>query len=127
MSANNGDKGLPARFKQALQEAEKTRDAKQMTGLFEKGAKLTNLGGDHGTDALEFWQKYLEQFREIRSEFTSEVVNENGAALEWNSRGTTADGKPVEYRGISVLEFEGERATAFRTYYDSAAFLREAK
>jgi ketosteroid isomerase-like protein len=125
MSANR-ENGLPARFKQALQETEKAGDPKHVASLFAEGAPLTNLGGDHGTDPAMFWQKYLEQFRDIRSEFTSETVSDRSAALEWQSRGTLNDGRPVDYRGVSVIEFDNDRVTSFRTYYDSAAFVRSA-
>ncbi len=124
MSGNNLKSELPARFKQALQETEKARDPKHVASLFAESATLTNLGGDHGTDPHAFWQTYLEQFNEIRSEFTAETVSDCSAALEWQSRGTTADRKPVEYRGISVIEFNAEAVTSFRTYYDSAVFVR---
>ena len=115
---------MPARFKQALQKTEETRDASIVAGLFGDGAKLTNLGGDHGTDAHKFWQIYLDQFTEIRSEFVSEILSETSAALEWKSRGTLTEGTPVDYRGVSVIDFEGDSVTSFRTYYDSAMFVR---
>ncbi|MDQ6860241.1 MAG: nuclear transport factor 2 family protein [Verrucomicrobiota bacterium] len=127
MSAEKQTEGLPARFKQALQHAEKSRDPKPVAGLFADGAQLTNLGGDHGNDATVFWQTYLDQFEEIRSEFTHDTVGENSASMEWQSRGTTAEGKPVDYRGISVIDFDGDRITGFRTYYDSAAFVRNGR
>jgi ketosteroid isomerase-like protein len=123
MSANNGNTGIAERFKQALQQSEQTRDASQVAGLFAEGAQLTNLGGDHGNDAAKFWSVYLEQFSDIRSEFTAETISDRSAALEWQSRGTTKEGKPVDYRGISVIEMDGEKLTSFRTYYDSAAFV----
>ena len=112
------------RFKQALQQTEETRDAKHVASLFAEGARLTNLGGDHGNDANAFWQIYLDQFSEIRSEFTNETIGSNGAALEWKSRGTTSEGKPVDYRGVSLIDFDDQALTGFRTYYDSAAFVR---
>ena len=122
MDANTD--GIPARFKKALQETEAKREAGPVAGLFAAGAALSNLGGDHGTDPRAFWQIYLDQFREIRSEFSGEIVTERSAALEWSSRGTTAEGKPVEYRGVSLIEFNADAVTSFRTYYDSAAFVR---
>jgi ketosteroid isomerase-like protein len=122
MNANNS--GMPARFKQALQQTEQTRDATHVAQLFEQGAKLTNLGGDHGTDAQKFWHVYLEQFNGIRSEFTGEIVSERSAALEWNSVGKSKEGKPLEYGGVSIIEFNDDAITAFRTYYDSAEFVR---
>jgi hypothetical protein len=124
MSADNGNNGLAARFKEALQQTEKSRDPSAVASLFKEGARLTNLGGDHGNDATKFWQVYLEQFSDIRSEFTGEITSDRSAALEWQSRGTLTDGESVDYRGVSVIEFDGDAVTSFRTYYDSAAFVR---
>ena len=124
MSGQNGNTGIAERFKQALQQTEQSRDAAAVASLFREGAQLTNLGGDHGTDAHKFWQVYLEQFGEIRSEFTSEMVSDRSAALEWQSRGTLQDGREIDYRGVIVIEFDGDQLTGFRTYYDSAAFVR---
>ncbi|MDQ6624794.1 MAG: nuclear transport factor 2 family protein [Verrucomicrobiota bacterium] len=118
------NEGMPARFKQALRQTEETRDAAHVAQLFGAGAKLTNLGGDHGTDAQKFWQIYLEQFDGIRSEFTGEIVSERSAALEWKSVGKSKDAKPLEYGGVSIIEFNSDSITAFRTYYDSAEFVR---
>lgn len=121
----NGEKGeLVSKFKEALKTTEKSRDPQPLAGLFAQDAELTNLGGDHGHDAAQFWQIYLDQFEKIESTFHNEVVTEHSAALEWQSRGTTAEGHPVEYRGISVLDFGADRICGFRTYYDSAAFVR---
>lgn len=122
MDANTN--GMPARFKQALQQTEQTRDAAHVAQLFAAGAKLTNLGGDHGTDAQKFWQVYLEQFDGIRSDFTNETVSGRSAALEWKSVGKSKEGKPLEYGGVSIIEFNADAITAFRTYYDSAEFVR---
>ena len=124
MSGDNGNIGLPARFKEALQQTEQSRDPSVIASLFKEGARLTNLGGDHGNDATRFWQIYLEQFSNIRSEFTGEVTSDRSAALEWESRGTLTDGRAVDYRGVSLIEFDGDAVTSFRTYYDSAAFVR---
>ena len=123
MSGKNGNTGIAARFKEALQQTEQSRDPSAVASLFREGAQLTNLGGDYGTDARKFWQVYLEQFSEIRSEFSGEIVSDRTAALEWQSRGKLADGRDVDYRGISVIEFDGDAVTGFRTYYDSAAFV----
>ena len=124
MSADHGNNGLAARFKEALQQTEQSRDPSAVASLFKDGARLTNLGGDHGNDPTKFWQIYVDQFSEIRSEFTGEITSDGGAALEWQSRGTLTDGRPVEYRGVSIIEFDGDAVTSFRTYYDSAEFVR---
>lgn len=122
MDANTN--GMPGRFKQALQQTEETRDAAHVAQLFAAGAKLTNLGGDHGTDAQKFWQIYLEQFEAIRSDFNGEIVSNRSAALEWKSAGKSKEGKPLEYGGVSIIDFNDDAITAFRTYYDSAEFVR---
>lgn len=70
--------------------------------------------------------QYLAQFSEIRSEFTGQIVGDQAAALEWKSQGKLIDGREVQYRGVSLLEFDGEQVTSFRTYYDSTAFVRTA-
>jgi class 3 adenylate cyclase len=115
---------MPVRFKEALQKTEQERDPRHVAQLFASGAQLTNLSGEHGSDATAFWQLYLDQFRQIRSDFAGEVVNKKQAALEWRSRGTTADGKAVDYCGVTVIEFDRDAVISFRTYYDSAAFVR---
>ena len=117
---------MPARFKQALQQTEESRDPSIVASLFGDGARLTNLGGDHGHDAKRFWQIYLEQFAEIRSEFVAEITTESATVLEWQSRGTLADGRPVEYRGVSLIDFDAGGVTNFRTYYDSAMFVHNS-
>ncbi len=117
---------MTERFKNALQQTERERDPKHVAQLFAAGASLSNLGGDHGNDATLFWQTYLDQFQEIRSEFTSEIAGESTVALEWRSRGRMADGREIDYRGASLIDFEKDAVTAFRTYYDSAAFVRNA-
>lgn len=115
---------MPVRFKQALQKTEQERDPMHVAELFASEAQLTNLHGEHSSDATAFWQLYLDQFRQIQSDFAGEVVNEKQAALEWRSRGTTADGKAVDYRGVTVIEFNRDAVISFRTYYDSAVFVR---
>ena len=111
-------------FKRALQETERTRDAEHVAQLFADGARLINLGGDHDKDAMQFWQTYLDQFQGVNSEFIGDLTTANGAALEWRSRGRTKEGREVDYVGVSLIEFDGHALTAFRTYYDSAAFVR---
>jgi len=43
-----------------------------------------------------------------------------GAVLEWVSRGALANGEPVAYKGVTVLETDAGRICRCRTYYDSA-------
>jgi ketosteroid isomerase-like protein len=117
------------RFMAALQKAERTRDVGPLIELFDDAGETLNLGRTRPVQGREglwrFWEDYLATFREVRSEFTHVVEGDGGTVLAWRSRGALRNGEPVESRGVSVLETDGERVRKFRTYYDSAVFLPE--
>lgn len=116
------------RFAKALQESEARRDPGPVAGLFAPDAELANLSHERrGADgARTFWQEYLDAFGAIRSVFSAVKQFDGWAVLEWASEGTLPAGKPVKYRGVSVLEVDGDRVKKFRTYYDSAALVTPA-
>jgi ketosteroid isomerase-like protein len=70
-----------------------------------------------------FWREYRDQFRELSTTFVNAVEGSGQCALEWTSKATMPDGHPVEYRGVTVLDLDGERIARLRTYYDSAVFV----
>ncbi len=113
-------------FMQALQAAEASRDVAPLTPLFADDATLRSAALSQRYDGAEgaeaFWQRYLDAFREIRSEFTAVTSADGRAVLEWVSRGKLPSGAPITYEGVSILETADGRIHAFRTYYDSAAF-----
>lgn len=115
------------RFMKALQQSEGARDPGPVADLFGDDAELMNLAREdphRGREgAREFWADYLNAFRNIRSRFTHVVENEKGVALEWVSEGELPTGVPFTYRGVSLLEPDGDHVRRFRTYYDTAAFL----
>lgn len=113
------------RFAAALQESEARKDPGPVAGLFGDDAELSNLAHEErGADgARRFWQEYLDAFGTIRSEFSAIKQADGWALLEWTSEGTLPAGKPVKYRGVSILEVDGERVSKFRTYYDTAALV----
>ncbi|MBX9626166.1 MAG: nuclear transport factor 2 family protein [Gemmataceae bacterium] len=113
------------RFARALQESEAKKDPGPVAGLFGDDAELSNLAHEErGADgARRFWQEYLDAFGTIRSEFSAIKQADGWALLEWTSEGTLPAGKPVKYRGVSILEVDGERVSKFRTYYDTAALV----
>ncbi len=43
-------------------------------------------------------------------------------ALEWTSDATLSDGRPIQYRGVTVIDLDGDTITKLSTYYDSAQF-----
>lgn len=122
---------LTTRFTEALQKLHTDRDAEALVALFSQDATLSKLGDQHeaqGPDgARTFWEQYRGVFDDIEATFFHTVADDSSVALEWTSTGSLSGGHPFSYHGISVLEGDGEQITAFRTYYDSAAFVGEHK
>lgn len=114
-------------FAAALQDLEKTGDvAGFVSGVFADDAELVRPETgqqERGTaGARQFWQQYVDQFQEIRSEF-ARVVDGEVAVLEWTSSGRLGSGADISYSGVSLLDFGGDgRVTRFATYYDTTPF-----
>jgi ketosteroid isomerase-like protein len=115
------------KFMQELQRMEQSHDAAEMVALFGSEAELSTvaleapLRGQEG--AQEFWQSYLRQFDHIHSEFTEVSEMDGKAVLEWQAEGALRGGKPITYRGVTLLDTDEEQVQRFRSYYDSAAFV----
>lgn len=112
----------------ALKAYEAEGDVDALVGCFTDDAALERL--THKTykgkdDTERFWLEYLEPFEEIATEFFNVTEDDDGAVLEWVSKGNLKGGKALHYKGVSSLSFEGDKVKGFRTYYDSAAFLSE--
>jgi ketosteroid isomerase-like protein len=105
----------------------------QICALFSDDAVLTNAAlrlADkeyHGRGGVrEFWQAYRGTFREIRSEFSHVTAGDRAAGLFWRSAGQDAGGQPVNYDGVSLLEFDHSGLIArFRGYFDTRQLNRE--
>jgi len=115
------------RFIEGLLQLERSGDVSGFTQMFAGDAELSKLvhaqayQGSEGVN--RFWQEYLATFEKIRSEFQSVVESGDLAVLEWTAEGSLPGGQPIHYRGVSILEWDGDSIRRFRTYYDSAAFL----
>ena len=131
MATANLTDDVTKRFVAALGKAEEARDAAPLVELFADDAELESLSRHdtaRGADgAKQFWTEYLHAFASVRSTFGMVVANGSAAVLEWTSSGTLPNGKPVEYRGVSILEVDGDRVKKFRTYYDTAPFVAPTK
>lgn len=116
------------RFMKALQAFEADGNVEPLAGLFHDDAECANLvHAERGRDGVrKFWTAYRQAFQNIRSAFTATLFADGGAALEWASEGALADGAPITYRGVSVLEIDGDWVWRFRTYYDTAPFVAPA-
>lgn len=108
-------------FIDALHKLEDARDLDTIAALFADDADVANViteDNDKQENAREFWQKYRDNFGEVKSVFRNEIITENRAALEWNTAGTSIEGKEFEYDGVSILEIENDKITRFRAYFD---------
>jgi ketosteroid isomerase-like protein len=121
---------MTERFTAALHTIDSDRDVAPMLELTGDDAELMKLDERNETSgkdgATTFWEDYRNVFGDLETTFTSSVVGETIAALEWTSTGTLRSGSPFTYRGVTVIEGDEERLTGVRTYYDSAAFVQKA-
>ena len=116
-------------FKTGLQTLEKERDVGVITKFFGDDATLKRLTEEDykgKDDAEKFWGEYLETFKTQKTTFHNTAEMDKTVLLEWVSEGELPNGKPFSYRGVSILESEGDKVTHFRTYYDSAVFTEPA-
>ena len=121
---------LAKRFIEALGRLEAERDLETISALFSDESEIGNVispekfRGREG--AREFWgAKYRDTFGEVRSTFRNVFASGDRAALEWTTEGTTGDGTPIKYDGVSILETDGEHVTRFCAYFDAGALGRQ--
>lgn len=116
------------RFIRALQQVEETGNVEPLAELFADDAEISSLAvieplrGYAG--AREFWKEYLHAFDHIHSQFTRVIEHDGEIILEWKSEGVLRNGCPIDYCGVSILETADGRVRRFRSYYDTAAFLK---
>lgn len=128
MEDNHVSNPTVRRFIAGLRMLEQRSDPEPLLELFAEDVELTRLDGPprHGpAEARAFWTEYREMFSEVRTTVFDAVESDRQAALEWRSKATLANGGPIAYLGVTVLDLDGEQVTGVRTYYDTAAFLEE--
>lgn len=111
-------------FADALKTYEQDKDVSVLTRLFADGATTLRFDarGERKGEVAEFWQEYRAQFDDLQTTFYNVVEGSDQFALEWTSTGSLADGRPIEYRGVTVIDLDGDKISKLRTYYDSAQF-----
>ena len=116
-------------FMAALAALEQERDLEQISQLFAAKSEVRNVVSPRtftGPDgAREFWQVYRDTFGDVDSTFRNAIVGDGRAALEWTTTGTAANGAPIEYEGVSILEMKGGQITRFCAYFDPGALGRQ--
>ncbi len=114
-------------FIAALRRAESSGDPSPLVELFGEDSECANLAKEApetGVDgARKFWADYLKAFKKVESTFHNVIAAADHAVLEWVSSGELPNGKPISYRGASVIEYAGDKVKRFHSYYDSAAFV----
>lgn len=122
-------KEMADKFVEGLHKLEEARDVETLVALYADESEIGNVvapekfKGQAG--AREFWTKYRDTFGEVHSEFRNIFATEDRAALEWHTTGTSTNGDPVEYEGVTLLEIEGDRITRSRAYFDAGALGRQ--
>jgi len=110
------------RFVEALKALEDGRDVEPLAALHGTEADISNPlvpHVHHGPEgARQFWSGYRATFDTVRSEFHHVEDGDDVSFLEWTSSGRSNQGRDFTYRGVSVVEWEGEQIHAFRTYFD---------
>ena len=120
-------------FADALQQLEKNGDIDAFVqSQFAEDATLSRPEVDQqvsGTaGAREFWQQYLGQFSDIASSFDRISGSNDLGILEWTSSGTLSAGASIDYRGVSLLDFDDQgKVSRFATYFDTAPFAGAAQ
>lgn len=110
---------LAKKFIDALHKLESDRDLETIVSLFNETAKVGNVVTENrDMNPREFWQSYRDNFDRIESTFRNEIITDKTAALEWTSKGSSADGNDFEYNGVSILEMDGDKISRFQAYFD---------
>jgi predicted ester cyclase len=116
-------------FVSALRTLEATKDAAPLTALYSSGAKSGNVIAPNQFEgpggALQFWTEYRGAFGDAKSEFHNIIVGPQGAALEWTTIGTSIEGKPVQYSGVTLLEMNEQKITRSCAYFDPGGLGRQ--
>ena len=111
-------------FATALQTFEQDGDAASFAKLFASDAitQRFDARGERRGEVEQFWKEYRDQFRSVSTTFYDVVEGGDRSALEWSSEAELSDGRPITYRGVTVIDFDGDKIIRLRTYYDSAQF-----
>ena len=121
--------GMAGRFIAALGQLEAERDVDALVALYADDAETGNVNAPEGFSgpdgARTFWTEYRGTFGEMRSEFRNTIEADGRVALEWTTTGTSVDGEPVEYSGVSIIEVQGDKIARFRAYFDPRALGRQ--
>ncbi len=116
-------------FIEALHKLEEDRELDPIVATYSEDCEVGNIivpekfKGPDG--ARRFWSEYRDTFGEIHSSFRNVIASDGSAALEWTTKATSADGDPLEYDGVSILEIADGKVTRFRAYFNPRSLGRQ--
>jgi hypothetical protein len=111
------------RFMEALNALEQHGQTEPILDTFSEACDLANssspdpLQGKSG--AREYWLRYRNGFREIRSTIRHIITGDHSIALEWTTNAVDRSGKQIQYEGVSILDTRGGAIVRFRAYFDT--------
>lgn len=116
-------------FIQALRMLETDRDVEPLVSLYAEESSIGNvvvLDRFHGPDgARQFWNEYRGTFDTAESQFRNVIASNDRAALEWTTQGSSFEGAPLQYAGVTILEIEGGKVTRSSAYFNPGALGRQ--
>jgi steroid delta-isomerase-like uncharacterized protein len=116
-------------FITALRALEETKDAGPLVALYAEDALIGNVVSPdhyHGSDGAEtFWTEYRGSFDAAKSTFRNVIAGDGSAALEWTTEGTSFNGSPLSYSGVTILEIEDGKVSRSSAYFDPSALGRQ--
>jgi ketosteroid isomerase-like protein len=117
------------RFVDALLKLEESGDLESLVSLFAEDAQVSNVASRRvlsGIDgARQFWTEYKTMLARVRSTFRNMIESGDRVALEWETQGTAHNGAAVNYEGVSIIEWDGDRIRRFYAYFDPGLLGRE--
>ncbi len=116
-------------FIQALWTLEETKNAEPLAALYADDALVGNLIAPdqyQGPDgARTFWTEYRGSFETAKSKFRNVIAGDGNAGLEWTTEGTSFNGSPLSYSGVTILEIEDGKVTRSSAYFNPADLGRQ--
>jgi len=117
------------RFVEALTKLEQSGEMEPLLALFAEDAQVSNVASSRvftGLDgARQFWTEYKGVLARVKSTFRNMIESGDRVALEWETQGTAQNGAAVNYEGVSIIEWDGDRISRFYAYFDPGLLGRE--
>ncbi|MGI8643759.1 MAG: nuclear transport factor 2 family protein [Thermomicrobiales bacterium] len=119
------------KFIDALWKLEEANEIDPLVALFADSCEVGNVVAPRTFEGKEgahaFWRTYRETLGDVKSEFRNVIATGDRVALEWTTTGANAEGKRIDYDGVSILEVEGEQIVRFWAYFDPAKLGQEIR